>query len=104
MDADFKQRWIAALRSGEYEQGTRTLRSKRNRFCCLGVACDLIEPKDWKIKPGQQFYYWHGMRGALPVLAANAIGLDQNSERTLVELNDMGSPFTKIADWIEENL
>lgn len=31
----------AALRSGEYEQGKGSLRTRKNKFCCLGVACDI---------------------------------------------------------------
>jgi hypothetical protein len=34
------QRWVAALRSGEYQQGRFFLKSL-DRFCCLGVACDI---------------------------------------------------------------
>ena len=34
-------KWIAALESDEYTQGTQYLRSKYNKFCCLGVLCDL---------------------------------------------------------------
>lgn len=34
--------WVAALRSGDYEQGTETLHNKAdNTWCCLGVACDV---------------------------------------------------------------
>lgn len=29
--------WIAALRSGDYEQGQSCLRSHDNKYCCLGV-------------------------------------------------------------------
>lgn len=40
---DFKAKWVAALRSGEYKQGKNTLISinedKGNTYCCLGVAC-----------------------------------------------------------------
>lgn len=34
------RKWVAALRSGEYEQGTGFL-NKNGKWCCLGVACDL---------------------------------------------------------------
>lgn len=34
------RKWVAALRSGEYEQGTGFL-NKNGKYCCLGVACDL---------------------------------------------------------------
>lgn len=32
--------WVEALRSGEYEQTNGALRYE-DKFCCLGVACDL---------------------------------------------------------------
>lgn len=34
------KQWVAALRSGEYQQGQGYL-NKQNKFCCLGVVCDL---------------------------------------------------------------
>lgn len=35
----FKKDWVAALRSGKYEQGTGELYNvDHNRFCCIGVA------------------------------------------------------------------
>lgn len=40
MNPRIKQLWLDALRSGDYEQGTGRLRTG-NRFCCLGVLCDL---------------------------------------------------------------
>lgn len=42
MDQEIKDRWLEALRSGEYEQGTGYL-SVDGKFCCLGVLCDLAE-------------------------------------------------------------
>lgn len=39
------EKWIAALRSGEYGQGKGTLNSAPNEFCCLGVACKLYDKK-----------------------------------------------------------
>lgn len=33
-------KWVAALRSGEYTQGKFSLKSE-DGFCCLGVACDI---------------------------------------------------------------
>ena len=36
-----QKQWIAALRSGAYEQGTEWL-EKDGKFCCLGVACNLF--------------------------------------------------------------
>lgn len=41
-----RKAWIAALRSGDYDQ---TIDALKNRFgfCCLGVACDIIQPNSW---------------------------------------------------------
>ena len=41
MNQDIKQKWVTALRSGEYKQGFCRLRGEANNFCCLGVLCDL---------------------------------------------------------------
>lgn len=42
--------WVAALRSGDYNQGRRVLTSiQGDEFCCLGVACQI---KEVEIKEG----------------------------------------------------
>lgn len=41
MNREIKQRWVEALRSGEFEQGTHRLRNRDNTYCCLGVLCEL---------------------------------------------------------------
>lgn len=38
---DNMKKWVAALRSDKYEQGSGCLRSRREKYCCLGVACDV---------------------------------------------------------------
>jgi hypothetical protein len=35
------RKWVEALRSGEYEQGTGRLKTRDGSYCCLGVACDI---------------------------------------------------------------
>ena len=40
MNADVKDLWVAALRSGTYTQTTGALQNAYG-FCCLGVLCDL---------------------------------------------------------------
>lgn len=41
---DFNK-WLNALRSGEYSQTKYKLQDDKG-FCCLGVACDVFIPKD----------------------------------------------------------
>lgn len=56
MKADVKVKWIAALRSGDYEQGKGALH-KDGKFCCLGVLCDLAKKDlnmDWTTLEGAE--------------------------------------------------
>jgi len=39
--AEHRTEWVAALRSGDYQQGQSALKTASGSFCCLGVACDL---------------------------------------------------------------
>lgn len=42
--------WIIALRSGQYTQGRNALRRREDdRFCCLGVLCDVSHIGTWKV-------------------------------------------------------
>lgn len=46
MNDDVKQKWLTALRSGDYEQGRAHLAlitPEGAEYCCLGVLCDLAE-------------------------------------------------------------
>lgn len=48
MNAELKSKWIAALRSGEFEQTTGILQARdgdnKLSFCCLGVLCKIAHP------------------------------------------------------------
>jgi hypothetical protein len=43
LDPEKKALWLRALRSEEYAQGREQLRSRGDKFCCLGVACDVFK-------------------------------------------------------------
>lgn len=48
MIPELQVEWITRLRSGEYLQGqnrlrTRTVEAEPDRWCCLGVLCDMAE-------------------------------------------------------------
>jgi len=40
MNLEIKEKWLKALRSGEYKQGNAFLNSN-GKFCCLGVLTDI---------------------------------------------------------------
>ena len=103
---EFKARWVAALRSGKYEQGQKGLKVD-NTFCCMGVACDLIDPTRWTAEgqcwdfegEGEPFDF-----GGIATTSNPGI-VDRDSENKLVNMNDVvGRDFNFIADWIEANL
>lgn len=40
------ERWVVALRSGQYKQSKHALQGFDNGYCCLGVACKLFIPEE----------------------------------------------------------
>lgn len=101
MNSEVKQKWIDALRSEEYEQGTKLLHYS-NKFCCLGVLCDISNLSKWKnALNGESYYYMHD-NTYLPeeVMVYADISFDMTEE--LARMNDTGYTFNQIADYIEE--
>lgn len=123
MNTDIKTRWIAALRSGDYEQGY-TLLNSNGKFCCLGVLCELavddgvVTAKDEPISgnPGMRYTalgdVYDSSITTLPWTVRNWAGLTSGDpmvgdERsyTLTQWNDeIQADFNEIADLIEKNL
>lgn len=107
MDIKTKQKWVKALRSGEYKQGTGQLRNSKAEYCCLGVLCDLVEPNQWhRDANGRGDEADTGMpRSALQ----QKFGLNKPCSRSsantiadkLASMNDNGKSFEEIANWIE---
>jgi hypothetical protein len=105
----FAEKWLAALRSGKYEQGLFVLHSQReNTYCCLGVACAIHGCKDL----GDSQYLTKGVHGLQPknhnILDLIPAELQHDNTNALVDkltiLNDEGKSFSEIADWLEENV
>jgi hypothetical protein len=120
LPADIKEKWLEALRSGRYQQGTKELRSLTNRFCCLGVLVDILMPENWKI--GENRYYIQESEtstalAVLPKSISDTYGLSctvnihsfyyedrEINVSTLTEANDFGMSFDEIANIIERDL
>lgn len=105
--------WVHALRNNKYKQGTGFLRSSKNKFCCLGVACDLYE-KDvkktlwdrgtdaWTGKTSRNYFFGTSSSTAnLPKQVARWLGIS-TSQETLITMNDGGNSFETIAKHIEK--
>ena len=114
--------WVAALRSGNYEQTDRrlvkgTVNQDSYSYCCLGVACDLFGPKvgltfDRNALGYRDKEFLSTM--TLPRSVCEFLGVADNpaviTERViksfdesdyLASLNDDGVSFAQIADYIE---
>lgn len=111
MNPEIKARWVAALRSGDYQQTRYNLRNG-NGFCCLGVLCDLHAKetgREWAIDAhGGYFYGDTDSWGVLPQIVVGWAGLEFCNPSTedgicLANLNDRLVPFSAIADIIENS-
>lgn len=118
MNANAKK-WLKALRSGKYEQGKNQLAGD-NRFCCLGVACEVAIANGVQLKKRirsdgsivynstsqylpQSVMKWLGMKtvkGKFTIHHIDNDGWDEHT--TLAELNDNYNNFIEIADTIEK--
>jgi len=117
MDPKVKEKWIKALRSGEYEQGTHALKTKEGdkvTYCCLGVLCEIYREENGKRwgKPTNQYPTFMKEMSVLPKKVMEWAGLDtptgeityKNGKFTaLINLNDEeGKSFKQIANVIEK--
>lgn len=115
------KKWVAALRSGKYEQGTGALRVDQS-YCCLGVACELYrEATGDGIWEGSTFFTgvpevtpdtlpnsnWSLLLLPAPVRTWLGLGTRAGNFKlegiaeSLSGMNDTGSAFDQIADMIE---
>ena len=120
MKSEIKQKWLNALRNGEYSQGRYQLRDDCNHFCCLGVLCDLYlkeTNQEWIDGNGQFDYFIPSKNGdAGEVLTQEVIEWADLKElnptidtgyrkKQISELNDFENlSFDEIADLIESQL
>jgi len=108
MDKALKAKWLEALRSGKYKQGQGRLRSDDDKFCCLGVLCDISGEGEWEHSSSMGYLYKRGEerdRNVLPMFLGKIVGMEDGQEDKLIDMNDGdGLSLLAIADWIEENI
>lgn len=99
-----RDRWVAALRSGKYKQGTGYLQ-QNGRFCCLGVLND-IQNNPCNKRHGAIMYDSPSRVAAAHVNTEwlQSQGLEVKDVVTLMNMNDDGATFDVIADWISQNV
>lgn len=118
-------KWLAALRSGEYKQGRGTLhvcKDNQDEYCCLGVLCDLYAKatgsKPEKFDADEEhshnnisaYYSYHSESFTLPPPVMEWAGMRTNTgvvkyDKHLAALNDeYRLSFLELANIIEDNI
>ena len=134
MNPEVKQKWIDALRSGKYEQGSEKLRGA-NGYCCLGVLCDLYAQEhdtQWEFRgydensdetnphPMDYWYFgdqseflpysvmdWAGLKTHNPTVRIDVEDNDEDNwyfQDEIANVNDSGYTFNDLSKLIEEQL
>ena len=94
MDRALRDRWVAALRSGDYKQGRVYLHnSEGDTWCCLGVLCDVA---GFRVTPRRRMFPTHR--------ALQGMRLNEEIAYDLAHLNDDGASFGHIANVIEREV
>lgn len=109
MKKEIADKWIAALRSGDYKQGKGALRKKDDTYCCLGVLCAILGIEAREPPPTGNVYTFGVDRnfGVLPTEAIVAAGMHSCDgivgTMSLSIMNDAfgGYSFNDIANVIE---
>lgn len=109
MEQGLKTKWVAALRSGEYQQGCGILcrrDPKGNYYCCLGVLAK-VAGMDFNVTGSE-------VLGDLNYSKIHELLQDvapQKITGKLIRMNDghglpseIPATFSKIADYVEKNL
>lgn len=123
MDKKIQKQWVAALRSGKYNQGQGALLKEyyipgQMNYCCLGVLCDLAQKaKIGKFvkKSGSRSYFFQAKNSSstritdgLPQSVRKWAGISKyygfvDDGNNLITCNDnLFYDFNKIADIIEK--
>lgn len=109
-------KWVEALESGKFKQGTGSLSRVRPgghvSYCCLGVACELskqevlLNPR-WEKERNDRVLTW-GLEGCekseseqMPLAIQDHYGLNPGEQEDMIEANDAFKlSFKEIAEQI----
>lgn len=120
MKPEIKNKWLKALRSGDYKQTVGELHSSASDgYCCLGVLCDIAKQDGIVTEEDRGHSWWFlpvddrydASDALLPVPVQHWAGFEVSSPsfasgddvHFLSGMNDGGASFAQIADAIETN-
>ena len=102
------EKWIAALRGGEYAQGVGALKDSEDKYCCLGVLAEVEGAETTESENGFLLAYIE-IDGEETVhygvlddaWFTETTGLDTTDMSNLTFINDNGGSFAEIADALD---
>ena len=117
---EFKEAWIKALKSGNYVQGSGSLRKEMDNtdnpsstptYCCLGVACSVAGVPEEYIT-GEWIDYVDGYEYDVVPEVLHGVSDENQLVEALSCMNDTHTAdtsehkfsFEDIADWIDDNI
>jgi hypothetical protein len=122
MNTEVKTQWIDALNSGEYQQTKKQL-FDGDKFCCLGVLCDLYskehgEEWDYRYSDFEDHNRWYfcDQGEILPHVVMDWAGLKSENPKVelidgeskealfsdIASMNDSGYTFKELSNYIKQ--
>ena len=112
MKKEIAEKWVAALRSGDYTQHRGSLTNPpRTRHCCLGVLCEVAIEEGVELGVSSRWGEYDGENSFLPPCVMEWADIEEIDGRfvraidedvyCLVSMNDIGYSFSQIANAID---
>lgn len=101
-----REKLIDALRFGKYKKGKHVLRDIDDNFCCLGVACEILNIKYNPTEIGDCYLY-SGRGTIAPREVVNRFGLywsnggNRERNKSLAQINDNSESFEPVIKAME---
>jgi hypothetical protein len=104
MNKDIKDKWVAALESGDYPQGTGCLKSETGAYCCLGVLTELaVQAGVVKWHTGKGVYMDNEVGPSWGYLNEVVIEWAELSEDEVTQDGDINLGQQRAVDWNDEH-
>jgi hypothetical protein len=111
MRQDVKDKWVEALNSGKYRQIQGFLATNDGGRCAVGVLADIAAEAGIVVRSSRplgngarQCLTYDKLAFSLPVAALKWADITEKDTNVIMDMNDVGTSFQFIANWIKENL
>ena len=103
LNRELMEKWVAALRSGKYEQTTEgvlcqyDVETESVSYCCLGVLQEIKSDIKSQTEDDEELLNEDSLKKFLGINAQDGF-----FQKTYAGWNDEGMPFSEIADELEK--